>query len=133
MAIRFLQRMPVMVVPNGFSGQPIDAGEVAGRLVELTLSDPSGRVPNIGGPEVRTVADVVRGYLEVTGEAKEDTGVSVAQQDSSSVPRGGVDGPEQQVRRDPLGGVLARECSSRMALTNGCDKRAWIRQVETER
>jgi len=70
MAIRFLERMPVMVVPNGFPGQPIDAGEVAGRLVELALSDPAGRVPDIGGPEVRTVADVVRGYFEVAGRRK---------------------------------------------------------------
>lgn len=70
MAVRLLERTPVMVVPNGFSGQPIDAGEVAGRMVELALSDPAGRVPDIGGPEVRTVADIVRGYLEVTGRRK---------------------------------------------------------------
>jgi uncharacterized protein YbjT (DUF2867 family) len=70
MAIRFLERMPVMVVPNGFPGQPIDAGGVAGRLVELALSEPAARVPNIGGPEVRTVADIVRGYLKVTGRRK---------------------------------------------------------------
>jgi uncharacterized protein YbjT (DUF2867 family) len=70
MAVRLLERMPVMVVPNGFSGQPIDAGEVAGRMVELALSDPAGRVPDIGGPEVKTVADIVRGYLEVTGRRK---------------------------------------------------------------
>jgi uncharacterized protein YbjT (DUF2867 family) len=59
-----------MVVPNGFLGQPIDAGEVAGRMVELALSDPAGRVPDIGGPEVRTVTDIVRGYLEVRGMRK---------------------------------------------------------------
>ncbi len=70
MAIRFLKRMPVMVVPNGFPGQPIDAEEVAGRMVEVALSDPAGRVPDIGGPEVRTVSDIVRGYLEVMGQRK---------------------------------------------------------------
>jgi uncharacterized protein YbjT (DUF2867 family) len=70
MAVRFLERMPIMFVPNGFPGQPIDAGEVAGRMVELALSDPAGRVPDIGGPEVRTVADIVRGYLEVRGRQK---------------------------------------------------------------
>jgi uncharacterized protein YbjT (DUF2867 family) len=70
MAVRFLERMPIMVVPNGFPGQPIDAGEVAGRMLELALSDPAGRVPDIGGPEVRTVADIVRGYLEVSGQRK---------------------------------------------------------------
>jgi uncharacterized protein YbjT (DUF2867 family) len=70
MAIRFLEQLPVMVVPNGFSGEPIDAGEVAGRMVDLALSDPAGRVPDIGGPEVRTVADIVRSYFEVTRRRK---------------------------------------------------------------
>lgn len=69
-AIRFLDRMPVMVVPKGFLGQPIDAGEVADRLVELTLSEPAGRVRDVGGPEVRTLTDVVRGYFEVTGRRR---------------------------------------------------------------
>ena len=70
LAVRFLERMPVMIVPNGFPGQPIEAGEVAGRLVELALSNPAGRVPDIGGPEVRTVVDIVRDYLEATGQRK---------------------------------------------------------------
>ena len=39
-------------------------------MVELALSEPAARVPDIGGPEVRTVADIVRGYLEVTGRRK---------------------------------------------------------------
>ena len=66
-AVRFLDRLPVLVVPGGFLGQPIDAGEVAGRLVELALSEPAGRVRDVGGPEVRTLADPARGYLEVMG------------------------------------------------------------------
>lgn len=69
-AIRFLDRMPVMVVPRGFLGQPIDAGEVADRLVELALSEPAGRVRDVGGPEVRTFTDTVRGYFEVTGRRR---------------------------------------------------------------
>lgn len=69
-AIRVLDRLPVMVVPDGFPGQPIDAGEVADRLVELALSEPAGRVPDVGGPEVRTMTDIVRGYLEVTGRRR---------------------------------------------------------------
>jgi uncharacterized protein YbjT (DUF2867 family) len=69
-AIRLLDRLPVMVVPDGFPGQPMDAGEVADRLVELALSEPAGRVPDVGGPEVRTLTDIVRGYLEVTGRRR---------------------------------------------------------------
>jgi uncharacterized protein YbjT (DUF2867 family) len=56
-----------MVIPKGFLGQPIDAGEVAGRLVELALLEPAGRVRGIGGQEIRTLADALRGYFEVTG------------------------------------------------------------------
>ncbi len=60
----------VAPVPKGFLFQPIDAGEVADLLVELALSDPAGRVPDVGGPEVRTLADLVRAYLRATGSAK---------------------------------------------------------------
>jgi uncharacterized protein YbjT (DUF2867 family) len=70
MAMRFLDRLPLMVVPRGFLGQPIDAGEVAGRLVELALSGPAGRAPDIGGPEVSTLADAARGYLQAKGSRR---------------------------------------------------------------
>jgi uncharacterized protein YbjT (DUF2867 family) len=70
MAMRFLERLPVMAVPKGFLGQPIDAGEVAGRLVELALSGPAGRAPDIGGPEVSTMAGAARDYLRVKGSRR---------------------------------------------------------------
>jgi uncharacterized protein YbjT (DUF2867 family) len=50
--------------------QPIDAGEVAGRLVELALGLPAGRVPDIGGPEVRTLASITQAYLSAKGSKK---------------------------------------------------------------
>ena len=77
MALRFLDRLPVMPVPKGFLGQPIDAGEVADRLVELALSGPAGRVPDIGGPEVSTLADAARVYLEIAGKRRRIFEVSV--------------------------------------------------------
>jgi uncharacterized protein YbjT (DUF2867 family) len=70
MAVRALARLPVVPVPKGLVGQPIDAGEVADRMVELTLSEPAERVEDVGGPEVRTMDDIVRSYLEVTGSRK---------------------------------------------------------------
>ncbi len=69
-AMRALDRMPVMAVPRGLPGQAIDSGEVADRLVEISLSEPLGRAPDVGGPEVRTLADAARGYLEATGRRK---------------------------------------------------------------
>jgi uncharacterized protein YbjT (DUF2867 family) len=70
MVLRFLDRLPVLAIPRGFLGQPIDAGEVAGRLVELARSGPAGRVPDIGGPEMSTMAGAARDYLRVKGSRK---------------------------------------------------------------
>src|SRR5918997_2246993 len=46
-----MAKLPVIPVPAGFRFQPIDAGEVAARLVELTLGKPAGLVPDMGGPQ----------------------------------------------------------------------------------
>lgn len=50
-------------VPAGFRFQPVDAGEVAARLVQLALGTPAGLVPDMAGPRVYGAADLVRGYL----------------------------------------------------------------------
>jgi uncharacterized protein YbjT (DUF2867 family) len=64
--LRKLARLPVVPVPAGFLVQPIDPDEVAARLVELTLGEPAGRVPDMGGPQVISWADLLRGYLRTT-------------------------------------------------------------------
>ncbi len=68
--IRFLERGPLALAPKGFLFQPIETGEVADRLVELALSAPAGRVPDVGGPEVRTAVDLTRSYLRAAGRQK---------------------------------------------------------------
>ncbi len=66
-ALQLLNRLPVMLIPKGFRLQPIDTREAADRLVELALSAPAGRVPDVGGPEVLTSAELARSYLEELG------------------------------------------------------------------
>jgi uncharacterized protein YbjT (DUF2867 family) len=61
-----LARTPVIPVPSGFAFQPIDADEVAARLVELARGSASGFVPDIAGPRVYRIADMIRGYLQAT-------------------------------------------------------------------
>ena len=51
---RALARLPVMPVPAHVAFQPIDAGEVAGRLAELATGPAAGRVPDMGGPRSAT-------------------------------------------------------------------------------
>lgn len=70
LALRASARLPVLPVPAGTAFQPIDAGEVAGRLVELALGRPAGRVPDMGGPEVLNAAELARTYLKATGRRR---------------------------------------------------------------
>ena len=61
-----MAKLPVVPLPAGFRFQPVDADEVAARLVELTLGEPAGLVPDMGGPRVYGAADLLRGYLRAT-------------------------------------------------------------------
>jgi uncharacterized protein YbjT (DUF2867 family) len=67
---RLLARSPVLPVPAGTSVQPVDAGEVAARLVQLALAEPAGRAPEFGGPQVLPFADLARAYLRVEGRRR---------------------------------------------------------------
>jgi uncharacterized protein YbjT (DUF2867 family) len=67
LTVRQLARLPVVPVPAGWRVQPVDAGEVAARLVELALGTPAGLVPDLGGPRVYELAALVRGYLRARG------------------------------------------------------------------
>ena len=69
-AARVLARPPVVLAPAGVLVQPVDADEVAARLVELVLGEPAGRVPDLGGPEVADAAALLRAYLVAVGSRR---------------------------------------------------------------
>ena len=46
-------------------------------MVELALSAPAGRVPDAGGPEVRTFADLARSYRKAAGKHRKSVEVPV--------------------------------------------------------
>ena len=70
MVARQMAKLPVMPAPAGFRFQPIDAGEVADRLVELALGTPAGLVPDIAGPRVYGMAELLRAYLRARGKPR---------------------------------------------------------------
>ena len=65
-----LARLPVLPVPRGVRFQPIDAGEVATRVVALVGAGPSGRAPDMGGPEVRGIDELARAWLRARGRSR---------------------------------------------------------------
>ncbi|SRR5579884_786057 len=66
--LAFLTRPPlVALVPTDFPLQPVDEEEVARRLCEIVQAGPSGRLPNMGGPQVLTTGELARIWLEQRG------------------------------------------------------------------
>lgn len=66
-AISAQRRLPAVLAPAGVRFQPIDVGDVANRLVGLAERDPSRRVADIGGPQVRTADNLARTWLRSRG------------------------------------------------------------------
>lgn len=56
------------VVPTGGARvQPIDPAVVAGRLAEAVHAEPAGRLPDVAGPEVRTLGELARSWRHARG------------------------------------------------------------------
>jgi uncharacterized protein YbjT (DUF2867 family) len=65
--VRQMTKLPVVPVPK-VRFQPVDAGEVAERLVALAAGPPGGLVEDLAGPRVYDLRDLVRGYLRARGK-----------------------------------------------------------------
>jgi uncharacterized protein YbjT (DUF2867 family) len=68
--VQKMAKMPVIPVPAGLRFQSVDSGEVAARLVELTLGEPAGPVSDLAGPKVDGMADLIRGYLRASAKRR---------------------------------------------------------------
>ncbi|MDD7967254.1 SDR family oxidoreductase [Actinomycetospora lemnae] len=67
MLFRATARVGVLPVLAGTSFQPVAVGDVAARLADLVTGAPSGRAPDLGGPEVRAMDDLARTWARATG------------------------------------------------------------------
>ena len=59
--------LPGVPAPVGWQVQPVDPDVVADALAELALGEPQGRCPDLGGPEVLTVRQIIRTWIEARG------------------------------------------------------------------
>jgi hypothetical protein len=66
--LNFLTRLPlVALVPTDLLLQPVAEEEVARRLCEIVQAGPSGRLPDMGGPQVSTSGELARIWLKQRG------------------------------------------------------------------
>lgn len=68
--IKGMSAMPLAPAPRGLRFEPVGVDEVAARLTEIALEAPAGRVPDLAGPEVLDVAEIIRVFNEVRGRRR---------------------------------------------------------------
>lgn len=68
--VRGMARMPVAPAPRGLRFEPVDVDEVAERLTGIALGAPAGRVPDLAGPDVLEVDEMIRIFNDVQGRRR---------------------------------------------------------------
>ena len=109
---RQMAKMPVIPVPAGFRFQPVDSGEVAARLVELALGAPAGLVPDMAGPRVYEMSELVRGYLRASHKRRPILPVWVPGKAARALRAGANLAPDRAVGRRTWEDFLAARVSS---------------------
>ncbi|MFD4726914.1 SDR family oxidoreductase [Streptomyces seoulensis] len=99
---------PLALLPAALSDQPVEVSEVAARLTELALASPAGRVPDLGGPEIRSVPSLARAYLNATGRRRRLLEVPLFGRTYDAFRTGGHLAPEQAVGKGTFEEYLAR-------------------------
>jgi uncharacterized protein YbjT (DUF2867 family) len=107
-----LGKLPVIPVAAGVRFQPVDADEVAARLVEFSLSEPAGLVPDMAGPRVYGMADLVRGYLRARHKRRLIVPVRLPGRAARAVCAGANLSPERAVGHRTWEDFLAERVSS---------------------
>lgn len=92
-----MAKLPVVPVPSGFRFQPVDTGEVAERLVEIALSPAAGLVPDIAGPRVYTMAELLRIYLRAVDKRRLILPVRLPGRAAAAIRAGATLAPDRSV------------------------------------
>lgn len=108
---RAMAKLPVIPVPAGFRFQPVDTGEVAERLAELALGAPAGLAPDVAGPKVYDMAELIRGYLRARGQRRAMVPVRLPGKAAAAIRDGANLAPDQPVGRRTWEEFLAAQLS----------------------
>jgi uncharacterized protein YbjT (DUF2867 family) len=112
MTAQQMAKLPLIPVPAGFRFQPIDAGEVASRLVELALGTPAGLVPDMAGSRVYEMGELLRGYLRAIGKHRPIIPVWLPGKAARALRAGANLAPDRAVGRRTWEEFLAERVSS---------------------
>lgn len=111
--VQAMAKLPVITVPSGFRFQPVDADEVAARLVELTLGPPAGPVPDVAGPKVYEAGELLCDYLKAVGKRRLIVPVRMPGRAARAIRAGANLAPDRAVGRRTWEEFLADWSNSR--------------------
>ena len=97
MVARGLARLPVIPAPTGSRFQPVEVTEVAERMAELALGEPSGQAPDLAGPKTYTLAELVNSYLSAVGKRRPLVPVHIPGQAARAIRAGANLAPDHAV------------------------------------
>jgi len=83
-------RTPLLPVLAGARFQPVDVRDVAERLVGLATGPPVGGTVELGGPQVRSMADLARTWAAATGRRRTVLPVPLPGRLAAAVRAGGL-------------------------------------------
>ncbi|HEY7341736.1 MAG TPA: NAD(P)H-binding protein [Ktedonobacterales bacterium] len=99
MVARQMAKLPVMPVAAGIRFQPIAVDEVAAQFVELALGTPTGLAPDIAGPKVYSMAELLREYLHTSHKRRPIIPIWLPGKAARAIREGANLAPERAVGR----------------------------------
>jgi uncharacterized protein YbjT (DUF2867 family) len=110
-------RLPLMLVPAATRFQPIAAAEVADRLADLSSGIQSHRVPDLGGPQILTAAELAGIWLAETGRVRKLLEVNKRGKEYEGWRQGAHLAPQRAVGEQTFASYLAATLRFREAET----------------
>jgi uncharacterized protein YbjT (DUF2867 family) len=92
--------------------QPVDSSEVADRLVGLAAGAPVGLAPEVAGPRVYEMSDLVHSYLRATGRRRPVLTLPLPGRAARAVRAGAIIAPDRAVGHVTWEDFLARHLHS---------------------
>lgn len=89
--------LPIWPLPTTIRLQPIAVGEAAETVVEHATTEPAGRTPDTGGPEVRSVGDLARSYRDSRGLRRPIVRLPIPGKTAAGFRAGGATCPDRTV------------------------------------
>jgi uncharacterized protein YbjT (DUF2867 family) len=105
-------KLPVVPSFAGMRFQPVDSGDVAARLVELCLGEPSGLVPDLAGPRIYEMKELLGSYLAATDRRRPIVSVPLPGKAARAFRNGGNLAPDHATGHRTWEDFLAAQTAS---------------------